>query len=73
MLSYYKVMHHRQMWKCLAKNSKTQFRSAHSMVIAARIISYNLKVDWNLQNKCESRIEDGGSWSIFAQPFSRRN
>ena len=34
--------------KKIAKNSKKQFRNAQSMVIAARIISCNLKVDWNL-------------------------
>ena len=31
--------------KNIDKNSKKQFRDAHSMVIAARIISCNLKVD----------------------------
>ena len=31
--------------KNITKNSKKQFRNAHSMVITARIISYNLKVD----------------------------
>ena len=31
--------------KKIAKNSKKQFRNAHGMVIAARIISCNLKVD----------------------------
>ena len=31
--------------KKIAKNSKKQFRNAHSMVITSKIISYNLKVD----------------------------
>ena len=44
-------------YKKIAKNSKKQFRNAHSMVITARIISYNLKVNWNLQNKYASRIK----------------
>ena len=63
--------------KKIAKNSKKQFRNALSMVIAARIISCNLKVDWNIQNKCESKIVISWSWSnwkialiIFAQLFS---
>ena len=43
--------------KKIAKNSKKQFRNAHSMIITARIISYNLKVNCNLQKKCESRIK----------------
>ena len=62
--------------KKIAENSKKQFRNAHSMVIAARIISCNLKVDWNIQNQSESKIEVSWSWSnwkialiIFAQPF----
>ena len=60
--------------KKIAKNSKKQFRNAHGMVITARIISYNLKVDWNLQNKCQSRLVDHGLiWKIalviFVQPL----
>ena len=49
--------------KNITKNSKKQFRNAHSMVITARIISYSLKVDWNIQNKCESRIKFSWLWS----------
>ena len=49
--------------KNITKNSKKQFRNAHSMVITARIISYNLKVDWSLQNKCESRIKVDTVWA----------
>ena len=67
--------------KKIAKNSKKQFRNADSMVITARIISYNLKVDWNLQNKCEGLsvkaelklVDHGLIWKIalviFAQPL----
>ena len=47
----------------IAKNSKKQFRNAHSMVITPRIMSCNLKVDWNFQNKCESRIKVRWTWS----------
>ena len=40
-----------------AKNSKKQFRNAHSMVITARIISYNLKVDWTEISKTNVKAE----------------
>ena len=49
--------------KNIAKMSKKQLRNAHGMVITARIISCNLKVDWNLQNKCESRIKVDIVWA----------
>ena len=47
--------------KKIGKNSKKQFRNAHNIVIAARIISCNLKVDWSIQNKRESKIEKSGT------------
>ena len=49
--------------KKITKNSKKQLRNAQSTVITARIISCNLKVGWNIQNKCESKTEVSWSWS----------
>ena len=40
------------------------------MVIAARIINCNLKVDWKIQNKFESKIEvNGNGWGIWPVNF----